>query len=71
MKIEKFTDKAREAIHTASELAKKHSHSQIEIEHLLEQLVILGRDLERLEVRRGRLLRVLQLVVVDPADLVE
>ena len=39
MKIEKFTDKAREAIHTASELAQKHSHSQIEIEHLLNALL--------------------------------
>ncbi|MDQ2888351.1 MAG: ATP-dependent chaperone ClpB [Chloroflexota bacterium] len=39
MKIEKFTDKAREAIHTASELAQKHSHSQIEIEHLLDALL--------------------------------
>ncbi len=39
MKIEKFTDKAREAIHTASELAQKHSQSQIEIEHLLDALL--------------------------------
>ncbi len=35
MKIERFTDKAREAIQEASELARQHSHSQIEVEHLL------------------------------------
>ncbi len=39
MKIEKFTDKAREAIHDASELAQKHNHSQIEVEHLLDALL--------------------------------
>src|SRR6266536_5433283 len=39
MKIEKFTDKAREAIHDASEFAQKHNHSQIEVEHLLDALL--------------------------------
>ncbi len=39
MKIEKFTDKAREAIHAASELAQKHNHGQIEVEHLLDALL--------------------------------
>ncbi len=35
MKIERFTEKAREALSEANELAKQHNHSQIEIEHLL------------------------------------
>src|SRR3981081_1159346 len=39
MKIEKFTDKAREAIHDAPELAQKHNQSQIEVEHLLAALL--------------------------------
>src|SRR5438552_4292024 len=39
MKIERFTDKAREAIQGASELAQKHNSSQIEIEHLLAALL--------------------------------
>jgi ATP-dependent Clp protease ATP-binding subunit ClpB len=39
MKIERFTDKAREAIHDASELAKEYHHSQIEVEHLLDVLL--------------------------------
>ncbi len=39
MKIERFTDKAREAIQEASEGAKEHNHSQIEPEHLLDALL--------------------------------
>jgi ATP-dependent Clp protease ATP-binding subunit ClpB len=39
MKIERFTDKAREAIQEASELAQQHNHSQIEVEHLLDALL--------------------------------
>jgi len=39
MKIERFTDKAREAIHEASEIAKQYNHSQIEVEHLLDALL--------------------------------
>jgi ATP-dependent Clp protease ATP-binding subunit ClpB len=39
MKIEKFTDKAREGIHEASELAQHLNHSQIEPEHLLDALL--------------------------------
>ncbi|HEV2579837.1 MAG TPA: ATP-dependent chaperone ClpB, partial [Ktedonobacteraceae bacterium] len=39
MKIEQFTDKAREAISEANELAKQHNHSQIEAEHLLAALL--------------------------------
>jgi ATP-dependent Clp protease ATP-binding subunit ClpB len=39
MKIEKFTDKAREAIQDASQLAQQHNHSQIEVEHLLAALL--------------------------------
>ena len=39
MKIERFTDKAREAISEAAEVAKKHSNGQIEVEHLLDALL--------------------------------
>ncbi|MBE3561713.1 MAG: ATP-dependent chaperone ClpB [Ktedonobacteraceae bacterium] len=39
MKIERFTDKAREAVHDASELAQQRNHSQIEAEHLLMALL--------------------------------
>ncbi len=40
MKIERFTDKAREAIQEASQLAQKHNSSQIEVEHLLAALLM-------------------------------
>jgi ATP-dependent Clp protease ATP-binding subunit ClpB len=40
MKLERFTDKAREAIQAASELAQKHNSSQIEVEHLLAALLM-------------------------------
>ena len=39
MKIERFTDKARQAVHDASTLAQEHNHSQIETEHLLDALL--------------------------------
>lgn len=39
MKIERFTDKAREAISEASEIAKQYNHGQIEVEHLLDALL--------------------------------
>ena len=39
MKIERFTEKAREALSEANKLAKQHNHSQIEIEHLLTALL--------------------------------
>ncbi len=42
MKIERFTDKARQALHDASELAQQHKHSQIETEHLLDALLKQG-----------------------------
>ena len=40
MKLERFTDKAREAIHEASKLAQRHNSGQIEIEHLLVALLM-------------------------------
>jgi len=39
MKIERFTEKAREALSEANELAKEHNHSQIEVDHLLAALL--------------------------------
>src|SRR5438874_1393760 len=39
MKIERFTDKAREAISEAAEISKQQSNGQIEVEHLLDALV--------------------------------
>ncbi len=39
MKIERFTDKAREAIQEAAETAREHNHSYVEPEHLLDALL--------------------------------
>ena len=39
MKVERFTEKAREAVTQASELAKQYNNSQIEVEHLLAALL--------------------------------
>ncbi|WP_376796938.1 ATP-dependent chaperone ClpB [Thermogemmatispora sp.] len=39
MKLERLTEKAREAITDASELARSYNHSQIEPEHLLSALL--------------------------------
>ncbi|HJT57479.1 MAG TPA: ATP-dependent chaperone ClpB [Ktedonobacteraceae bacterium] len=39
MKVERFTEKAREAVTQASEIAKQYNNSQIEVEHLLAALL--------------------------------
>ena len=39
MKIEQFTEKARQAVSEANELAKQYNNSQIEVEHLLSALL--------------------------------
>ncbi len=39
MKLEHFTDKAREAIQEAAEVVREHNHSQVEPEHLLYALL--------------------------------
>ncbi|BCL78736.1 chaperone protein ClpB [Ktedonobacteria bacterium brp13] len=39
MNIEHFTEKAREAVSDAAEIAKQHSHSQVDVEHLLAALL--------------------------------
>jgi ATP-dependent Clp protease ATP-binding subunit ClpB len=39
LKIERFTDKAREALAEANELAQQHNNSQIEVEHMLAALL--------------------------------
>jgi ATP-dependent Clp protease ATP-binding subunit ClpB len=39
MKLERFTDKAREAIQEAAESAREHNQSQVEPEHLLDALL--------------------------------
>ncbi len=39
MKIERFTDKAREAIQEADEAAREHNHNYLEPEHVLDALL--------------------------------
>ncbi len=39
MKIERFTDDAQAALHSAAEIAKQNNHSQIEVEHMLAALL--------------------------------
>src|SRR5260370_31954191 len=39
MKIERFTDKAREAIQDADEAAREHNHNYVEPEHVLDALL--------------------------------
>ena len=58
MKLEKLTEKAREAIVSAGELAKEYNHSQVEIEHLLTEL---------LEQDGGVVGQIVQKVGGDPA----
>jgi ATP-dependent Clp protease ATP-binding subunit ClpA len=38
MNIEQFTDKAREALRIAAEIATEQHHSQIDVEHLLAEM---------------------------------
>jgi ATP-dependent Clp protease ATP-binding subunit ClpB len=39
VKIERFTDDAQAALHSAAEIAKQNNHSQIEVEHMLAALL--------------------------------
>src|SRR5690349_7153425 len=39
MNIEHFTEKAREAISDAAQLARQYNHNQVEVEHLLSALL--------------------------------
>ncbi|GHO88433.1 ATP-dependent chaperone ClpB [Dictyobacter formicarum] len=39
MNIEHFTDKSREAVSTAAQIARERNHSQVEVEHLLAALL--------------------------------
>jgi ATP-dependent Clp protease ATP-binding subunit ClpB len=58
MDINKYTEKAREAILTAQRLAEQMSHAQIEPEHVLTALV---------EQRDGIVPELLRKLAVDPA----
>ena len=40
MNIEHFTEKAREAINDAAQLARQYNHNQVEVEHLLAALLV-------------------------------
>ena len=42
MNIEHFTEKAREAVSDAAQLARQYNHNQVEVEHLLS--VLLAQD---------------------------
>ncbi len=39
MNIEHFTEKAREAVSDAAQLARQYNHNQVEVEHLLAALL--------------------------------
>ncbi|TMC13998.1 MAG: type VI secretion system ATPase TssH, partial [Chloroflexi bacterium] len=39
MNIEHFTEKAREAVSDAAQLARQYNHNQVEVEHLLSVLL--------------------------------
>jgi ATP-dependent Clp protease ATP-binding subunit ClpB len=60
MNINKFTEKAQEAVLAAQQLAEQMSHAQIEPEHLLVALV---------EQREGIVPEVLRKMSVNPADI--
>jgi ATP-dependent Clp protease ATP-binding subunit ClpB len=60
MNLNKYTEKAQEAVLTAQRLASESSHAQIEPEHLLVALV---------EQREGVVPEVLRKIGVDPAQI--
>src|SRR3954470_17042777 len=60
MNINKYTEKAQEAVIAAQQLAEQHSHAQVEPEHLLSTLV---------EQREGVVPEVLRKMSVDPAQI--
>src|SRR5262245_840505 len=60
MNLNKYTEKAQEAVLGAQKIAEQSSHAQIEPEHLLVALV---------EQREGVVPEILRKMQVDPADL--
>ena len=60
MNINKYTEKAREAVAAAIELARQHNNPQLEPEHLLLALV---------EQRDGIIPELLRKMNVDPAQI--
>jgi ATP-dependent Clp protease ATP-binding subunit ClpB len=60
MNINKYTEKAQEAIQAAQQIAEKSSHAQIEPEHLLVTLV---------EQHDGVVPEILRKMSIDPADI--
>jgi ATP-dependent Clp protease ATP-binding subunit ClpB len=60
MNLNKYTEKAQEAVLAAQQLAEQASHAQIEPEHLLVSLV---------EQREGVVPEILRKMQIDPADL--
>src|SRR6185503_17142782 len=60
MNINKYTEKAQEAVVAAQQLAEKASHAQVEPEHLLTALV---------EQREGVVPEVLRKMAADPAQI--
>src|SRR3979409_2549142 len=58
MNINKYTEKAQEAVLGAQQLAEQMSHAQVEPEHLLVSLV---------EQREGVVPELLRKIAVDPA----
>src|SRR5262245_59732424 len=60
MNINKYTEKAQEAIQAAQQIAEKSSHAQIEPEHLLVTLV---------EQHDGVVPEILRKISIDPADI--
>ena len=69
MNIEHFTEKAREAISDAAQLARQHNHSQVEVEHLLAALLAQeGGVVQQVIAKAGGNLAAAQRIVNDELE---
>src|SRR5260221_176828 len=69
MNIEHFTEKAREAISDAAQLARQHNHAQVEVEHLLAALLVQeGGVVQRVIAKAGGNLAAAQRIVNDALE---
>jgi len=69
MNIEHFTEKAREAISDAAQLARQHNHAQVEVEHLLAALLAQeGGVVQQVIAKAGGNLAAAQRIVNDELE---
>ncbi|GLV53472.1 chaperone protein ClpB [Dictyobacter sp. S3.2.2.5] len=69
MNIEHFTEKSREAVSSAAQIAREHNHNQVEVEHLLAALLAQeGGIVQQIITKAGGNLSAAQKIINDELE---